>query len=198
MWLSLASFWTLTHSATGQHLSTGLAFRERSREKPLWPQNALSLAPDRWVWSSALDWFQEICIDFRTGHLYLTVLSHWQMENCTLAHLLISWEGTLLFSVRWEIIIQSGQNSMIQDGWMVKKKKISGRIQFSCLLYDLVSCFIWYWYMSGCCRWSPLKYVVVKVFLMSVCSPSWHWKLLVFRLHKVDKTHFKTLLKMNH
>lgn len=51
MWLSLASFWTLTHSTTGQHLSTGLAFRERPREKPLRPQNALSLTPDRWVWS---------------------------------------------------------------------------------------------------------------------------------------------------
>lgn len=44
------------------------------------------------------------------------------MESCTLAHLLILWEGTSLFSVPWEIIIQSEQSSMIQDGWMVNLK----------------------------------------------------------------------------
>lgn len=50
-WLSLASFWTLTHSTTGQPLSTGHTLREWPREKPLRPQNALSLTSDRWVWS---------------------------------------------------------------------------------------------------------------------------------------------------
>lgn len=51
MWLSLASRWTLTLFTAGQHLSTGLAFRERPREKPLRPQDALGLTSDRWVWS---------------------------------------------------------------------------------------------------------------------------------------------------
>lgn len=60
---------------------------------------------------------------FRAGHVFLTILSRWQMESCTRVHLLTSWEGTLPFSVRWEIIIQSEQSSMIQDGWMVKKIK---------------------------------------------------------------------------
>lgn len=117
MWLSLASFWTLTHSTTGQHLSNGLTFRKWPREKPLWPQNALCFTPPRWVWSQV--WLVPGSTH-SVGHLFLTILSHWQMESCTLAHLLISWDGTLLFSVPWETIIQSELSSMIQDGWMVK------------------------------------------------------------------------------
>lgn len=121
MWLSLASIWTLTRSTTGQHLSTGLTFRERPREKPLWPQNALGLSSHRWAWS--MIWLVPGSThSLQNWSFVLTILSHWQMESCTLAHLLISWEGTLLFSVPWETIIQSEQSSMIQDGWMVKKK----------------------------------------------------------------------------
>lgn len=51
--------------------------------------------------------------------LFLTETTHRQMESCTLEHLLISWEGTLPFSVPSEIIIPSEQSSMIRDGLMV-------------------------------------------------------------------------------
>lgn len=40
----------------------------------------------------------------------------WQTESFTLALRLISWGGTLLFSVHWGTIIQSGRSSMTQDG----------------------------------------------------------------------------------
>lgn len=110
----------------GQHLSTRPAFWERPREKPLRPQNALGLPPDRWVLMCALissrkcafatqDW------TFVPNNTSPPPPSLWQTESCTLAHLLISWGGTLLFSVHWETIIQSERSSMTQDGWMVRK-----------------------------------------------------------------------------
>lgn len=49
MWLLLASRCTLTLFTTGQHLSPGLTIREWPREKPLRPQNAVSLNFDWWV-----------------------------------------------------------------------------------------------------------------------------------------------------